>query len=197
MGMLDTAEKKAEALASKAAGKAKEAIKDGVKDQIKENVVGYLCTKAFKSEANQNRCKALTRLSEVAQNGVKAAGSCAAAVGSGAAGVGTGGAAAPVAGPVGIAAAGSCGYNGAKFADSSQAMVRQVVTGKEVKTFEEQGKEALGAWVMKKAKAEYQRQVHELATSDYRRFKELNPDATPQDYNRLLDAEDAFNAGDF
>jgi hypothetical protein len=197
MGMLDTIEKKIGKKAGELAEKAPEKIKDGVKDKVKENVWGYLCTKGFKSEANQNRCKALTRLPDIASSGVKAVGSCGTALGAGAAEVGTGGAATPVAAPVGIASAASCGYNGAKTLDSGQAMVRQIYSGKEVKTLEEQGKEAAGTWIKKKVKDEYDRQVNEVATSDYRHFKELNPDATPADYDRIQQVQDDFDAGQF
>jgi hypothetical protein len=35
--------------------------------------------------------------------------------------------------------------------------------------------------------------IHEALTSDYRKFKELNPDATPADYDHLQQAQDDFD----
>lgn len=39
--------------------------------------------------------------------------------------------------------------------------------------------------------------LEEALQSDYNHFKELNPEATPADFNRLQDAEESFNAGIF
>lgn len=125
------------------------------KKKILHNVVGDVCTWAFSSEKNQTRCKATTRLYDIAKSGVKAVGSCGATVGAGVAEVGSGGLASPIALPAGVVAGGSCLYNGAKTIDSSQAMVRQMYTGKEVKSGEEQLKENVGTWVKEKAKKGY------------------------------------------
>jgi hypothetical protein len=197
MGILDTIEKKLGKAIEKKIEEAPGEARKKIKEKVKENAWGYFCTKALKSEANQNRCKALTRLPEIAKSGVKTVGSCGAAFGAGVAEVGTGGAATPVAGPAGLVSLGSCGYNGAKTLDSGWAMGSQIVTGKETKTLEEQAKGTVGTWIKKKVKAEYERQVQEVASSDYRHFKELNPDATPADFDRMQQAQDAFDAGQF
>ena len=194
MGLMDWLEKKVEKPLEKKVEKSIEKkIEDAPKDakeKVEENVFGRLCTKGIKDEADQNRCKALWRLKDIAQSGAKAVGSCGATLGIGAVEVGTDGLATPVAGPAGLMTAGECVYNVGKVADSTYAMGRQVITGKETKTIEEQTKEALGTWVKKKVKAEIDRQINDLATSDYRHFKDLNPDATPADFDRINDMQD-------
>jgi hypothetical protein len=193
---MGTLEEKAEKWVAK---KAEEKIKDAPKEagkKVTENVWGRVCT-MFKDEKTQNRCKGLTRLYDIGESGVKTVGSGATVLGAGAAEVGTDGAATPVAAPVGAAAWGSFLYNSGQFLDNSQAFVRQEWTGKEVKTFEEEGKDAIGTWIKKKAKEEVDRAINEAATSDFRHFQELNPGATAQDYNQLQDAQDAFDAGQF
>jgi hypothetical protein len=149
----------------------------------------------FKSEENQTRCKALSRLSDIASDGKTALASCSTALGAGAAEVGTDGLATPVAGPTGLAAGASCVYSGANVLDSTQAMTRQIITGKETKTLKEEGVDSLGTWIKKKASDEWERQVHEAATSDERHFMEQNPGATHADYMNMQDLEDGFDDG--
>ena len=170
-------------------------VKKEVAKKVTENVWARVVTWLTPSEENQNRLKALTRLWDIAESGTKAVGSCTVAAGAGAAEVGTDGAATPVAAPVGMAAWASCTYNGAKTVDSGQAMVRQIWTGKETKTFEEEGKEAIGAWVKKKASDELEREVHEALTADERKFLQDNPGANHWDYVHMQDLQDSFDDG--
>lgn len=195
MGVMDKIESW---IGKKIEKKIEEAPKDAAEKaggKLTENVWGKVCTKLASSEENQNRCKAASRLYDIALDGKDALASCGTAVGAGAAEVGTEGAATPIAGPVGWAALGSCGISSAKVLDSSQAMVRQAITGKETKTIEEQTKEGLGTYIKKKAKAIWQSQVREFETSEWRHFKELNPDATPADFERAQQLQDDFDSG--
>jgi hypothetical protein len=76
-------------------------------------------------------------------------------------------------------------------------MISQLKSGEEVKTLEEQGKEMGGAWVKKKWDAGVERQLNEIATSDYRNAKKLDPELTPAAHNRLQSYQNAIDDGSF
>jgi hypothetical protein len=183
-------EKGAEEQIEKAAD---EKIKGAPKDiglKVAENVWGRVCAMGFKSEENQNRCKALERLPDIAQSGAKAIVACtataAAVVGEGA----SDGLATPVALPVAIATAGSCAYNGASTIDNARAMGSQLYSGKEVKTVVELGEDAAGTWIKQAVPDEIDSQIREAKMREFRHVQAQNDGMTAQDYSRMQDALD-------
>jgi hypothetical protein len=74
-------------------------------------------------------------------------------------------------------------------------MVRQMYTGKETKTLEEEGKDLAGTWIKKKVSDEVERQVHEALTADERHFLANNPGANHWDYVDSLNLQDGIDDG--
>jgi hypothetical protein len=150
---------KAGDLAKKAPGMAKKMAKEQAKEQIKDlpvkgaqNLWGRVCTWTISDKKNQNRCKALERLPDIAKDGAAAVGSCTAAAATG--GLTT---------PAGLVTTAGCGYYSFKTWDSSNAMTSQWQSGEEVKTLQEQfaekGEDAAGAYIKGKAEEWKEKQV--------------------------------------